>query len=194
MKKYSDIEIIIGLKADDMGAFEYLFEMFHDNLFHFTVKLIENKEEASDIVVNTFTKFYKIKNNFDTLINIKAFLFITCRNKCHDFLRFHRRQSTGKKGYGSHLLAAEDMRATERAIIRADLLAKVYLEVKNLPEKCRQVFELTYLKGMKANEIAQTMKISVSNVTSQRQRAIQYLRGVLPEEHFVSIILLLSIL
>jgi DNA-directed RNA polymerase specialized sigma24 family protein len=51
---------------------------------------------------------------------------------------------------------------------------------------------MTWFDGLKANEIAQELHISVSTVTTQRARALKYLKDVLSEDKLIVLIMLLQ--
>jgi RNA polymerase sigma-70 factor (family 1) len=194
MEKFTDIEITEGLRKNDVRVFKRVFDEFYPQVHFFASRFIGNETEAKDIVTNLFIRFWKVKQNFKTVKDVRAYLFVSARNACFDFLRFRQRQEKGKNKYSSYLISAQDRWQTDRLIIESNLMKTIYTEVQNLPEKCREIFMLTYFDGLKANEIADMLGITVSTVTTQRQRAIQYLRSVLSEEHFLLMCLMLDCL
>lgn len=179
----SEQDLITGLKNNDRQVFEHLFETFYTELHIFARRLIGDEHESKDIVSTSFEKLYKLRENFETLLNIRAFLYITTRNKCLDFLRAVERAKDFQKDYIKKLSASDE--DIERMQIEADVLREINKAIQNLPSKCREIFELTYLKGMKANEIAEQLGITVSTVTTQRSRAIQYLRSVFDKDDLI---------
>lgn len=190
MTHYSDIEIVTGLKNGNTRVFSFLFDSLYARLRYFAAKIITDPSQAQDIVVNAFTKLWNARSRFDSLPAVRAFLYITTRNECLDYLRYLQRQSHGRKDYTAYLLQQEDKEAAERLIIQSDLVHRIYFEMNRLPPRCREIFRLTYIEGLKANEIAQKLHTTVSNVTSQRQRAIRHLRGLLAEEEWVMVLAL----
>lgn len=191
IKKFTEAQIIEGLKNNDSRVCRYIFDNHYTPLLYFAESLIANREEAEDIIIQVFNKFWNQRENFNTTLNIKAFLYITTKNECFNFLKYTQRQKEGKKEFASQL-PAPDQAETERLIIESDFLNRVYLEVQNLPDKCKQIFLLTYFHGLKANEIAEKLNISVSTVTTQRSRALKYLKNVLSGENYLLFCLILE--
>lgn len=187
--KITKENIISALQEGDNQAFTFLFDEFYSALRYFAECLTDDKQEAQDVVLRVFNTFWGMRGNFDTLTNIKAFLYISTRNNCLTYLRYRKRQEAHKKDYQAYLLSAPP-EETERLIMKADLLRMVYAEIKNLPERCREIFQLTYLEGLQANEIAERLGITVSTVTSQRARAIQLLREALRDVNPVVVVLI----
>jgi RNA polymerase sigma-70 factor (family 1) len=189
-KTYTEPEIIDGLRKNDRRICQYLFDTYYAQVVYFTKKIIEDREEAEDIVIRAFNTFWNIRENFNSIVNIQAFLYITARNNSLNFLKYRQRQKDGLRDL-SLLSATEQTSETEKRIIESDFLKYVYQEVQNLPDKCRQIFIMTWFDGLKANEIAAQLNISVSTVTTQRARAIKYLKDVLSERDLMMLYILL---
>jgi len=190
--QFTETQIIDGLKSNDSRVFDYLFNEYYTQLQYFAERLVSSREEAQDIVITVFRKFWNIRDNFQTSNNIKAFLYITIRNQCLDFLRYRQRLNEVKKEYESHLLSADELKQSEHLIIESDLINKIYKEVQKLPNRCREIFILTYFKGLKTKEIASALKISESAVTTQRSLAIKYLKHAFSQEGYVFFCLVLA--
>lgn len=190
--QFTETQIIDGLKSNDSRVFDYLFNEYYTQLQYFAERLVGSREEAQDIVITVFRKFWNIRDNFQTSNNIKAFLYITIRNQCLDFLRYRQRLNEVKKEYESHLLSADEIKQSEHLIIESDLINKIYKEVQKLPNRCREIFILTYFKGLKTKEIASVLQISESAVTTQRSLAIKYLKHAFSQEGYVFFFLVLA--
>src|ERR1044072_602921 len=158
--QFTETQIIDGLKNNDSRVFDHLFEEYYTQLQYFAERVVSNREEAQDIVITVFRKFWNIKENFQTQNNIKAFFYITVRNQCLDYLRYRQRLNEVKKEYESHLLSAEELKQSDHLVIESDLINKIYKEVQKLPNRCREIFILTYFKGLKTKEIATALQIS----------------------------------
>ena len=190
--QFTETQIIDGLKSNDSRVFDYLFNEYYTQLQYFAERLVSSREEAQDIVITVFRKFWNLKDNFQTANNIKAFLYITIRNQSLDYLRYRQRLNEVKKEYETHLHAAEELKQAEHFIIESDLINKIYKEVQKLPNRCREIFILTYFKGLKTKEIASALQISESAVTTQRSLAIKYLKHTFSQEGYVFFCLALA--
>lgn len=192
-KEYTEPEIIDGLKKNDRRICQYLFDTYYAQVVYFTAKIIEDREEAEDIVIRAFNTFWNIRENFNTVLNIKAFLYITAKNNSLNYLKYRQRQRENIRDL-SLLSATEQTSEAERRIIQSDFMKYVYHEVQKLPDKCRQIFMMTWFDGLKANEIAEQLRISISTVTTQRARAIKHLKDVLSEDNLMMLYILLNTL
>lgn len=173
-----ELQITTRLQQNDPKVFDEIFKVFYPSIRYFAASIVSSREEGEDIAMESFRKLWQIRHNFQTLVNIKAFLFITARNACLNYLKSAQRQRTSR-----NVLQEEDDNdhsvyepAIDRMLIEAETLQIIYNEVKKLPKKCRQIFELTYFEGKSNREIAKQLNISTSTITSQRSRALQLLR------------------
>jgi RNA polymerase sigma-70 factor (ECF subfamily) len=64
----------------------------------------------------------------------------------------------------------------ERYMERRDLNERINKAIMELPEKCRQVFRLSYLQGMSNKDISQALDLSVRTVETHMYRALRLLR------------------
>lgn len=190
--KYKDCNAIVNdFVRGDRQAVSHLFTQFHGALCYFAENMIDDREEAKDIVITTFTKLWNRRENFDTYNNIKAFLYITTRNACLDYLRFKQRKIKFQQSFVRDITPDEEVNV-EVLRIESELLRKIWQEIENLPERYRKVFELTYLEGRKAREVAEIMNLTVTNVTTLRSRGLQLLKIALSDKEWLILIAALT--
>jgi len=192
MKEQLDNETLAAFTRRDPDAFKVVFDLFYIELRYFIEKVISDAEEAQDITSETFTKLYKRCDRFETLENIKAFLFITARNNCLDFLRYKKRMQTRQKELQQEMDARlGDEGSFINRLIEAGVTARIYEEVERLPTECKKVFKLLFYECMEQSEVATRLGINISTVRSQKSRALQLLRVSLSDKEF-SMLLILS--
>ena len=170
-----------GFREGRQRDFKYAYELYYDKIYTFAYNLISNETEAQDITTDTFVKLWRLRENFGSLGNIKAFLYITCRNACLDFLRHLKveRKTHGKIRYSQKI---EELIPSE--MMDAEVFIKLARLIEQLPGKCRKIFELIYYNNLSTSEIAQEMGITNQNVLNQKARAIHILRTGLMQKSF----------
>jgi len=186
-RQFSPQDVMTALRNNDRWAFDYIFNEFYQALNYFTQKLVDNTQDAEDIVSHTFQTFFAIKDNFDTLVNVKAFLYITARNRCLDLLRQKQRQAAYKKELALVVGNFSEEQTADVLQVQAELLRQINKEVEQLPDKYRRVFELSFFSGLSNDQIAEHMRISVTNVTSIKSRAVKKLRVQLLKKGLLSL-------
>jgi RNA polymerase sigma-70 factor (family 1) len=174
-KKLSEIQVVDGLKNDDRKAFVFLFKEHYNELRFFALKLLGDPNEAEDIVLLTFSKLYLHKDRMNTLVNAKAYLYMSVKNACFDQLRKLQLEREYRKELA--YLTKDNLEETiENIKIKAELLKLIQNEVEKLPEKYRTALVLSFIKSMTNEEIARELGITLNNVAKRKSRAVEMLR------------------
>jgi len=169
-----DRDIIMRLKKGDQRAMAPLFKLYHKSLCYFARQLVDNEGQAEDIVADAFLKLWQKNTDFENLAGIRAFMYVTIRNSCCNYLK-HIRRRTASHEEILHL-AEKDENYIESKMIKADLLQIILLEVENLPPIRRKIFKMIYLEDLSIFEIATRLNITVDTVRVQKARALHGLR------------------
>jgi RNA polymerase sigma-70 factor (ECF subfamily) len=184
-------EIIPAFNKGVPEALHTLVKEYYKPLCLFADRLIKDSAAAEDIVGETFVKLWNRKGDFETVSNIKAFLYITVRNASLNFLKQAKRESLSKKQLAYIAGGQEEFVLNE--MIRSEVLREIMLEIERLPEQCGKVLKLGYIEGLKNQEIADLLHISVHTVKNQKARAIQLLKIKLRDRDLMAFFFLCSI-
>ena len=181
--------IIHAFTKGEPQAFETFFRLHYRPLCYFAAQLIGDPADAEDIVKDSFVKLWHKHADFDSPRTIKAFLYVTTRNACINFLR----RLKVKNSFSREFAYLEESRRDElvlNQLIRAEFMQEIYNEIEKLPEKRREVFKLAYFEGLKNDEIAERLHISVFTVKVHKGKALTTLRLHFTERQVVFFILL----
>ena len=185
-------ELVRTMARGDIKAFNQLFEEFYAPLFYYSRHLVRNDEDAKDIVLSCLYKCWERREQFVHYQHIKSFLYLVVRNAGLNYLKKEERTATRIQDFLSSSELAEQ--GDDYLVIEAEILKRIYKAMKELPDKCRRVFELTYLESKSVAEIAALMQISPANVSVQRHRALTLLRFALAETPLTIIYICLSLM
>ena len=164
-------QILLLFQNGDQKGFKAVFELFYQGVCNFSKRLTEDNQEGEDIALTSFHKLWVRKENFRTLTNIKAFLYITTRNACLNFIKVR------KRNIGESLInSREEEKQADHNIIKSEILRAIDEEVQKLPNLPRQVFTLRYLEGMSVPEAAAALNISANSVRVHTSKALEILR------------------
>ncbi len=150
--------------------FEALFKSLFKPLCGFSMKYIGDLEEAKGVVQDVFMAVWMKFEELPLDMNMRSYLYTAVRNKSLNHIRDNRKQvmlesvPEQKSADGNDLLEARE------------LACEIELAINALPERCRQVFEMSRFEEMKYFEIAQKMNISVKTVEAQMSKALRLLR------------------
>jgi RNA polymerase sigma-70 factor (family 1) len=170
----SERDIIVRLKNGDQKAMAPIFKLYHKSLCYFARQLVDNDGQAEDIVADAFIKLWQKNTDFENLASIRAFMYVTIRNSCCNYLKhIHRRTASHQKILH---LAEKNEDFIESKMVKADLMQVILLEVENLPPIRRKIFKMIYLDDLSIFEIATKLNITVDTVRVQKARALHGLR------------------
>lgn len=172
--QHTDEELVRRFGKGDKDAFAEVYERFYNHLHFFAWRIIKNGIDAQDIAIETLESLFDRFQGFNTLGNIRAFLFITCRNKCLKYLDGRKRQQIRQQELTSRTDNNEDYVLAQ--MIRSEFLLEVYREIESLPPGQKEVFKLFYIDGLNHGEIARLLNISLDSVYNHKLRALKQLR------------------
>jgi RNA polymerase sigma-70 factor (ECF subfamily) len=75
----------------------------------------------------------------------------------------------------------DQITVSNTSIETLELQLKIEAAIASLPEKCRMVFELNRIEGLKYAEIAEKMNISIKTVEAQMSKALAVMKDHLSE-------------
>ncbi len=169
-----ELKILTAFKNKDAKAFAHILMLHRKALVYFAEQIVGIREEAEDIVAITFIKLWEKHRDFDSIPEIRSFLYVTTRNACLDFLRYSKRVSASQKDYSYWADNKEE--EILHIMYDAEMLAEIRREIELLPKKCREIFKLAFFQGLRNPEIADKLGLSVKTVRNQRAKAVHLIR------------------
>jgi RNA polymerase sigma-70 factor (ECF subfamily) len=137
------------------------------------------------------TAFIKLWETHDPNLSSfsKGFLYKILTNNCMDYIR-HERVKAGYEDYSKKTFPADGLWEESSKLDLQLLTEKIQKSISELPEQMRHIFLLSRNEGLKYNQIAKFLGISVKTVETQMSRALLKLRSKLAE--FRSLLLFLD--
>lgn len=164
-------------RSGNEQATAHFFDLHYKSLCYFSTRLVNDRLQAEDIVSDCFLKLWQRRQDFQTGQNIKAFLYISCRNACMNYLQHLKVKTTVQQAYLKQLEQGKETILYE--IIKTEILGIVSSEIDQLPEKMGEIFKLLYFEGKKTDEVAVELNLSVQTVRNQKTKAIDLLKAAL---------------
>jgi RNA polymerase sigma factor (sigma-70 family) len=176
-------EQISGFRRGSLQAVRNMYTAHYASLLYFTERIIRDRVTAREIVVETFIKLLNRRSYFDNQADIKAFLFITARNSCMDFLR-HAKNSRQAEGTAIAVPDTEMDLTDELNIAEAKRVMQEALE--NMPAICQQVFTTVFINGVQIAAAARQLDIDARDLLIYRKRSMNQLQAALAEHNLFS--------
>jgi len=187
---YNEILLIRSFKKGDARAFEILFERHHRKLYAFLMKLLNSKEDAEEIVQETFIKIWEKREEFIDGYPFDSYLFKIAKNA---FLNLNRKK-VNRKVIEDHLYFMNELDTgnTDDYIIFKETRDIINTIIGGLPPKRKEIFLLRRMEGFSRKKIAEKLQISVITVDSQLLKANKYLKEELKKFSLIILLILLN--
>jgi len=155
------------------AGFDECYRSYAPRMYGVAFKMVNNHEDALDIVQESFIKAYRSWERFRGESAISTWLFRITLNNAFDCLRRKKKKKTVEVEKD-----VEDSRRYfgEARIIREDVIKQVREEIEKLPPKQKAVFILKTYDGLNYQEIARITNSRIGTVKATYFQTIQKLK------------------
>lgn len=160
---------------NEVAAFESLFREFYAPLCRYAAGFLGDMDAAEEITQEFFYNYWKNREGLFIKTTLKGYLFQSIRNNCLKYLE----HEAVKRRYAMKVMAncTEETRETQDGILEAKDLQKIIDQtLHELPERCGLIFRMSRFEGLKYQEIARELSISVKTVEANMGKALQLFR------------------
>lgn len=164
------------LSNGNAGSFEALFKQYYSPLVVYASKYVPDIDVAREIVQDFFVKLYEKRHSLNIDISLKSYLYRSVYNCCLNYINHRNIQ---EKHLKSMEFEREEDDTLENEINTLELQQRIYEVIETLPSKCRRIFKMNRLEGLKNDEIAIALNLSKRTVETQISKALKILRSKL---------------
>lgn len=168
-------EMIKKISYGDNNAFAQLYGITYQAVYGFLLSILNNREEAEDILQETYIKIRENASNYSHKGKPLAWIFTIARNLAYMKLRKRKKFSMLSIEEAENVLPFSDVTYLEERMV-----LEAAFRILNVEE--RQIVVLHAVSGLKHKEISQIMKRPLSTVLSKYNRAIKKLEKAVGEE------------
>ncbi len=167
-----------GLRAGNEKIFQEIFNTYYEPLCRFSLNRLENQEEAEELVQDVFVKLWIKREELLIQQSLKAYLYRMVQNRIIN----RSEHNKIRKIHQQHVLSNQhENSVSENDFHEEELNNLAAMAVESMPEKRRQVYELSRKKGLKYSEIAEKMGISIKTVEVHLSKALDHMRVYLKD-------------
>lgn len=173
LPKAADRDLLERLRRGDSAAFDAIFRTWYASLVGMAERMLGRRAVAEEIVQDVMLELWRRRETLAAEGSPQAYLFQSTRNRVLNHLRHVKVEQRGEP----HIVAsASSGPRVDAAVAAEELEAAVTRAVAELPDRCREVFELSRVHGLRYAEIAETLGVSVKTVEAQMGKALRLLR------------------
>ena len=168
-----DRDLLDRLRRGDSAAYEAIFRQWYAPLVAMATSLLRDRGPAEEVVQDVMLELWRRRESLTFEQSLRAYLFQATRNRGLNYLRRLRVESRGEPVIAAAMPspAPADSDLREQELRRA-----IETAIAGLPGRCREVFELSRIQGLKYSEIATQLGISVKTVEAQMGKALRVMR------------------
>lgn len=180
-KSYNEQEQLKKIAEGDEGAFATLFHAWRNRIYFFTLQFTQSPQQSEDIVQEVFIKLWLHRAELQHLPNFQAWVYKVIKNHAISGLR--------RIALETNILAelrkneAGQVQTADEELLHKQLQQKMLLAIQQLPPRQKEVYTLTRIDGLKQEEVAERLHLSISTVQNHMTEALKKLRIILSKEY-----------
>lgn len=155
-----ETDIKEGLRRRCNNSYEYVFKKYYSGLCSYTTSILKDEYCAEDIVQELFASIWLRADKNNVRGSLKNYLYTAARNRCFDFLKHQKVHSK----YMERIVHNEKYYTLESWMISEEILKTFNRTLKNFPPRCKEVFIRSRIDGLKNQEIASELGLSIRTV------------------------------
>ncbi|MEP5791763.1 MAG: RNA polymerase sigma-70 factor [Cyclobacteriaceae bacterium] len=165
--------LVERLRNKDKRAFELVFHDYFGIMKSYAMRFMDEIEEAEEIVQDVFVKFWEKCDSLAPDSSIKSYLYRSVHNTCLNHLKHQK----VKDSYRQYVIAfMEEGQESLYEPENSNVEQRIMDEINALPPRCCEIFKLSRFEGLKYQEIADHLEISIKTVEVQMGKALKVLR------------------
>jgi RNA polymerase sigma-70 factor (ECF subfamily) len=175
-KKARDHQLMARVAENDLAAYSELVDLYKNKLFTMLVRMVGTREEAEDLLQETFVRVWEHRRNFDDRYCFSTWVYTIAMNLGKNELRKRKKvRFFSLFDRDSNPIEVEDPQAEHSG----GLGVIIDRAVKKLPLRYREAFVLRDLQELSYEEIGEVLGVPVGTVKSRVNRARTLLKDEL---------------
>lgn len=172
---------ILNKSFDNPKYFELLVDRYQEVFLRKSMSIVHSKEEAEDIVQETFLKIYKFGNNFRERegASFRSWAFEILRNTCFSYYKRQKRYASQTKLVDFSENDFEDNSTPFLESVTNERKSNIESVLSSMPETLANVLRLYFLEEKSQKEIAEIENISLGAVRTRVHRAKDFFRNII---------------
>ena len=156
----------------DERVFKDIYRQYFVKLYRFAFSLVRCRESAEEIVHDVLINLWKKRNDFTEIENLNVYLYVSVKNLSLNYLRDQAKHNHAdiETIYNEANYISID---PESLMITRERADNLNASINKLPVRCKMIFNLIKIDGLKYKEVASLLNISTKTVENQLVIAIK---------------------
>lgn len=190
LAQYDDLQVLHLTASGDESAFALLYDKYSQKIYFLAYRFLKSGTAAEDVLQDVFVKIWNNRQKLTGILDFNAYLNVITRNHIFNQLR----KQANEEKFLKYILttSSQSNQQTFDTVLLKELELNFNKAVAKLPPQQKKVFQLSRLHGLRQEEIADYMKISLGTVKKHMVVSLRFIRNYLASEGR-AVLLLLSL-
>jgi len=172
----SDAAIVGRVLSGEVDAYAILVERYFDHYVRFATHLVGNREDAEEVVQDTFLRAYRALGRYEERERFGAWILRILVNRARTVSAMGRRR---EKMFPEQIEETLPEAAEAHPADRAALREEVVRGLSQLGDDQREAFLLHYVEGLSYEEMSAVTGSGISALKMRVKRSCERLREIL---------------
>ncbi|MFQ5771602.1 MAG: RNA polymerase sigma factor, partial [bacterium] len=180
-----EFDLVQSAIAGDPGALKELVQKYEETVFGFAFKVCRNQADAEDTLQEAFLNILKSLKSFNFKSSFSTWIYRIVSNSC--LMKFRKEKRERWESFEQLDNPEERIQdsytrwpdSPVEQLLNNELKSHMDQAILELPSIYRIVFVLKDLEGLKIEEVAETLNISIPAAKARLRRARLFLRDKL---------------
>jgi RNA polymerase sigma-70 factor (ECF subfamily) len=180
-----DFMLVLRAKDGDQKAYTALMQRYTDSLYFLALKIVNNKDDAMDLTVETFAKAFENIEKYKPDFAFSTWIFKIATNNCIDFIRKKRlkvvslQSLTEENRDERQFYMISNTLNPEETSIKKEESENLKNILEHLPQRYRTLIILKYYDEKSYEEISQQLDLPLGTVKAQLSRARELMSNIM---------------
>jgi RNA polymerase sigma-70 factor (ECF subfamily) len=176
-----DAAAVARVRSGDKDTFRLLVERHSQTIFRVAFRIMENEQDAEEVVQETFLRAYRALDRFESRSNFGTWIYRIALNRCYDLLAQRKSRPITQPQEDPDAQAAIEQIPTknptpERSLMSQEIDTRVRSAMEHLTAGERTAFVLRHFEGRSIEEIARVLNVREGAARNSVHRAVLKLR------------------
>jgi RNA polymerase sigma-70 factor (family 1) len=187
----TDLELLSGIAKADQRAFRIVYDRFYVRIYSYALHLLKSDLLAEENVQETFLVLWNRGDKLTEIKNIESFLITISKNRSLNVLKRSKLEVRAGRESVEDLSINLGHNETEERILLNETQKIIDEAIAALPPQQKLVYQLCHQEGMKYEEAAEQLNLSINTVKLYMKLALSSLRSYVSKHTDIAALLIL---
>lgn len=168
--------LLARIGRDDREAFNQFFALYYNRLIQFAQLYVNGQEEAEDIVSDVLVQLLRKRKELHKIDRFESYLFLSVKNTALNFIKKEKRFYDYCAAEVDGVFLPSRVSEPFELLLEEELRQLVFRVVEKFPNQRKMVYKLIKDEGLKYQEVADLLEVSIKTVEAHLGLAVKQVR------------------